>query len=119
MDSRIDTILSVENIELRAKHGWYKEERSIGGMYIINVYMQSTADERQSFDALSSTINYELIQEKVISEMKNEHKLIEHCCKAIFDEMKLLSKDAIWTVELIKKDPPLKYVGQTKYRIQG
>ena len=119
MNGRIDTVLSVENIKVKAKHGWYEEERQMGGVYIINVHFASTSDVKQEYNHLSATINYELIHAKVISIMKQEHKLIEHCCKAIFDEMKLLSKNGVWTIELIKQDPPLKFIGQTKYKISG
>lgn len=119
MDGRIDTLLSVENIKLKAAHGWYKQERAIGGMYIINVHLNSSASVTQEFEELSSTINYEVIHEKVIMAMKQEHRLIEHCCKAIFDEMKSILPQGNWEVEVIKEQPPIKHLGRTRYTIKG
>lgn len=119
MEGRIETILSVENIRVRARHGWYKQERAIGGVYIINVHLSSSASIVQEFEELSSTINYEIIYDKVLQVMRSEHKLIEHCCKAIFDEMKSILPDGKWEVELIKESPPIKHLGRTKYKIKG
>lgn len=119
MSNRIDTILSVENIEVKAQHGWYAQERVLGGVYIINVHFEHNIDISEAFNEISSTINYEIIHDKVISVMKEEHTLIEQCCKAIFDKLKALSKSGVWTVELIKKSPPMKNVGRTKYQIKG
>lgn len=119
MEGRIDTLLSVENIRLKARHGWYKQERAIGGVYIINVHLSSSASIIQEFEELSSTVNYEIIHEKVTMVMKTEHKLIEHCCKAIFDEMKRIVPEGLWEVEIIKEAPPIKHLGRTKYVIKG
>ncbi|MFY0643074.1 MAG: dihydroneopterin aldolase [Bacteroidia bacterium] len=118
-NDQLKTVLSVDNIRLKAKHGWYREERLIGGYYCINIRMESRAAKSESFDQLDSTVNYELIYNSVISVMKNEHKLIEHCCKAIFDQLKSLAANNIWTVELIKENPPIKYIGATRFKIEG
>ena len=118
-NDQLKTILSVDNIRLRAKHGWYQEERMIGGYYSINVSMESFTHKAEEFNQLDSTVNYELIYNSVISVMKNEHKLIEHCCKAIFDRLKRLAAENRWTVELIKENPPIKFIGATRFKIIG
>lgn len=119
MTKGLQTVLSVENIRLKAKHGWYAEERSMGGMYIINVHFAHQSPPFEGFDDLDSTINYEIIYDKVLMVMDQEHKLIEHCAKAIFDELKHLSDHGQWTVELIKENPPIRHVGATKFKIVG
>lgn len=119
MNTQIDTLLTVDKIRLKAHHGWYVEERKLGGWYTVSVKLSGKASDSESFDHLASTVNYERIYESVVKVMKQEHLLIEHCCKAIFDELKPLSPDREWTVELVKENPPIKHVGATKFEIKG
>ena len=117
MNSERRTLLSVENIRLKAYHGWYEEERRLGAYYNISVHMQDQVDRAESFDGLSSTVNYELIYHKVVDEMNKEHKLIEHCAKAIFDQVKALAPEKHWKVVLVKELPPMPHVGSTRFEI--
>ena len=119
MEKALESRLSVENIRLRAKHGWYEEERILGGWYRIDVHFQRKVGEEQSFDDLSSTVNYELIQERVRAVMAQEHSLIEHACKAVFDSLRQLSGDGRWSVELTKEHPPIAHMGETKFKVSG
>ena len=119
MNPQIDTLLTVDNIRLKAHHGWYEEERILGGMYCISVQVEGKAVLSEHFDQLTSTVNYERIYDKVVAVMRHEHRLIEHCCKAIFDELKIVSPEHVWTVELTKENPPIKHLGATKFRIKG
>ena len=119
MGRKLDTRLSVENIRLRAKHGWYDEERVLGGWYRIDVYFDAQHAEDQAYEDLSATVNYEYIQERVREVMAQEHKLIEHSCKAVFDALKDLNPSGVWTVELTKEHPPVNHLGQSKFRITG
>mgnify|MGYP000271225673 CR=1 FL=1 len=119
MNTELRTLLSVENIRLKANHGWYSEERSLGSYYKLSVHMRSTVSSDEDFDGLSSTVNYELIYHKVLDVMKQQHKLIEHCAKAIFDKVKELAPENDWRVELEKENPPMKHVGATRFVISG
>ena len=115
----LDAVLSVENIRVKANHGWYKEERKIGGMYSVSVRMYHKVSPNEEFTTLESSLNYEIIYHEVLAIMKNEFHLIEESCKAIFDKMKSLDEASIWEIEMIKEEPPLKYTGQTKFVLKG
>lgn len=119
MDGRIETVLSVDEIRVKAHHGWYESERKIGGMYriAVKIYDQNTTDE--NFSNIDDTVNYELIYDAVISLMKQEFKLIEECCKALWDALKPLKPDAIWEVNLVKEDVPIKFIGSTSFTIKA
>lgn len=119
MSNRLETVLSVDNIRVKAYHGWYAAERVLGGMYNISVQVISSAAADEEFHDLESSVNYEYIQERVVAIMKQEFKLIEECCKAIFDDLKALKPNAVWRVNLVKENPPIKYVGATQFEIKG
>jgi dihydroneopterin aldolase len=119
MSNRLETVLSVDNIRVKAFHGWYESERKLGGMYSISVKVYNQAPNNEDFHDLETSVNYEDIQERVVAIMKEEFKLIEESCKAIFDHLKELKPNATWKVSLVKENPPIKYVGATKFEIKG
>lgn len=119
MDHSLETVLSVDNIRVKAYHGYYAAERKIGGMYSITVQLYRSIDRGQLLVDLDSTVNYEVIYNEVLTIMKQRFDLIETSCKAIFDRMKELSADDIWKVTVVKENPPLKYVGATRFEIKG
>jgi len=118
MDS-LNAELSIDNIKVKAFHGWYDAERKVGGMYSVSVRIYDSVDIDQNFADLDSSVNYEKIYDKVIEIMGLEFKLIEECCKTLFDNLKLLKPNAIWEVLLVKENPPLKYVGATSFKLKG
>ena len=119
MSSSLETILSIDKIRVKAHHGWYESERKIGGLYSISVQVFSTIASSQSFDEMDISINYEQIHETVVSVMNDEFKLIEQCCKVLFDRLKQLKPTEIWQVHLIKEDVPIKHVWSTSFCIKG
>lgn len=119
MDKGLETILRVENIRLKAQHGWYEEERIMGGMYSVSVTLYDHVSGNETFTDLDESINYERIYNNVVSIMAKEFHLIESSCKAIHDAMKLLKKDAIWEVQIIKENPPIKFVESTQFTLKG
>ncbi len=119
MNGRIETVLSVDTIRVKANHGWYESERKIGGMYQISVKIYDSAEASENFNDIDDTINYEHIYDAVISTMKKEYKLIEECCKALWDVLKPMKPEAVWEVNLIKEDVPIKYLKNTSFRIKA
>jgi dihydroneopterin aldolase len=119
MVAELDAVLSVENIRVKAQHGWYQEERKLGGMYSVSVKMFHRVKTSEQFHNLDSSINYELIYSKVLEVMEREFHLIEECCKYMHEALKKLDQESIWEVELVKEQPPLKFVGLTKFALKG
>jgi dihydroneopterin aldolase len=118
MDS-LEAELSIDNIKVKAYHGWYDAERKVGGMYSVSVRVFGAVSIDQNFNDLDSSVNYEKIYENVIEIMAQEFKLIEECCKALFDKLKQLKPNAVWEVLLVKENPPIKYVGATSFKLKG
>ena len=119
MSNSLETVLSIDKVRVKAHHGWYTSERKIGGMYSISVNIYSTASITETFSDIEDTINYEDIHTIIISTMKEEYKLIETCCKVLWDRLKSLSTEDTWEVILLKEDVPIKHVGSTQYTIKG
>jgi dihydroneopterin aldolase len=88
-------------------------------MYSIDVRIFSHIPTTETMSDMDSSINYEQIHNEVIRIMNQEFKLIEECCKALWDNLKLLKPADIWEVQLVKEDVPIKHVGSTKYIIKG
>lgn len=119
MSQRIQTVLSINSIRLKAHHGYYAAERKIGGMYSISVKVHMSADASEDFLEISDTVNYEVVYEVVCATMAEEFELIETTCKALWNRLKLLKADAEWEVCLLKEDVPIKHVGSTSFTIKA
>ena len=119
MSRSLETTLSINNIRVKAFHGWYAAERKLGGMYNISVNVFSNVELNENFDDLDNSVNYENVYSNVVEIMKSEFKLIEASCKAIHESLKTLKPNSIWEVTIVKENPPLKFVGSTSYTIKG
>jgi dihydroneopterin aldolase len=119
MAHSLETILSIDDIRVKAFHGWYEAERKIGGMYCISAKAYNTVESNCTFSDMDDSINYEGIHSMVIGVMQEEFKLIEHCCKTLFDGLKAINSSVIWEVSLVKEDVPIKHVGRTSFTIKG
>lgn len=119
MQESLETILSISKVRVKANHGWYPSERKIGGMYSISVRIFSKRENTEQFDDIDDTINYEDIYNIITAVMKREYKLIETCCKSLWDELKPLSREDVWEVTLEKEDVPIKHVGSTSFVVKG
>ena len=64
-------------MHFKAHHGYYLEERKIGGQYIIDIEMEYDIQKAAEKDNLDDTINYETIYQLCKTEMSISRKLIE------------------------------------------
>lgn len=119
MSDTVESILTIENVRLKANHGWYESERKIGGMYTLNVRLFKILDSHHVFSHLDHTINYEIVHRILLETMEEEHHLIESACKTIWDKLKSIYPNEIWEVTIQKEQVPLKYVGSTSYQMKG
>jgi len=108
MEHSLQTILSIENVRVKAHHGWYPAERKIGGMYSISVFIYKHTDAAESYNEITDTINYESIHAIILEEMKVEYTLIEHCATSLLDNLKVLHEASIWEVTLVIEDVPIR-----------
>jgi dihydroneopterin aldolase len=119
MNNTIESILSIDNVRVKANHGWYKSERKLGGMYVISVHIYKILEANHDFDHLDQSINYEMVHQVILETMEEEHMLIESACKAIWDKLKVKYSNEIWEVNIRKEDVPLKFVESTSFKIKG
>ena len=64
-------------MHFKAHHGYYMEERKIGGQYIIDIELEYDIRMAAENDNLDDTVNYEKIYQLCKSEMTISRKLIE------------------------------------------
>ena len=100
--------IGLEGMEFYAFHGVYPEERKIGGVYIVDVWVYTDTSKAQLEDVLSGTVNYEQLYVIVRNHMQEPVQLIEHLARKIIDDTRLLlqPEDKI-RIKIKKQHPPL------------
>lgn len=101
------TEIALEGMHFYAYHGYYSEERELGGEYIIHARI--TIDDFDSFDdTLKETVNYEQIYSACQDHMLQKYKLIETLGLHIASDIKALSTE-IHSVKVTveKLNPPI------------
>ncbi|MFT4522240.1 MAG: dihydroneopterin aldolase [Bacteroidia bacterium] len=107
-------ILRVNNLLLWAHHGWYEEERLLGGKYQIDVELE--LHPLDAFPDLSDVVNYEEVCKLCRNVMQQLHLLIEHSSNAI-----VLAIETRWPnirkiqVTVTKHSLPINNVSSTSY----
>ncbi|EJF52294.1 dihydroneopterin aldolase [Saprospira grandis DSM 2844] len=100
--------IGIEGMEFYAYHGFYEEERKMGGRYRLDVYVETATGKVGKTDELGDTVNYETIYRAAKVEMAKPSKMIEHLAQRIMDRLRsILSKAADIELRLSKLDPPL------------
>jgi len=110
----IKKIIALEDIELLAPVGFYKEERILKNTFLVNVSVTCNFEEGEDSDDIKNTVNYENLFEIVEKEMNIECRLIENAVSRIIS--RILKMDAVFEaiqIDIRKKNPPLK--GKVKY----
>src|ERR1019366_2724470 len=101
-------IIKIEGMRFRSRHGCMEEEAKIGGMYIVDVLLDTDFREAAESDKLSSTIDYCEVYEIVKGEMDIRSKLIEHVAQRIVNKLKTTFTQVHYTeVSVTKLSPPI------------
>lgn len=101
-------LIAIEGMKFYAYHGYYPEERKIGGWYTVDVYVETNVDKTAQDDNLEGTINYETIFRIVRMEMQTESQLIESVAHRILNRMKgLFGTMELARVRISKLHPPV------------
>jgi len=97
----------LENIEIYAHHGVFKQETLVGNNFEINVRIKADISSAVRTDNLNDTLNYAEIYEIIKKEMDIPSRLLEHVGGRIIKSLKTYSP-IIEEVELkiSKKNPP-------------
>lgn len=108
MSNTLQTV-GLEGVSCLAYHGLYPAEQKLGSTFITNIYISYKPTWNQDNDNIDNTINYELLQQIVIEEMKNTQKLIESVANNILQKtlLKIPKNSTRITIEIRKMSPPL------------
>lgn len=70
-------IIAIEAIQLTAHHGVYEAEKISGNTFVVDVYMDADVDRAASTDALEDTLDYQVVYNMVLEEMRIRANLLE------------------------------------------
>ena len=102
-----DTI-SLEGMEFFAHHGCFAEERKVGRHFTVDVHLTTNLSRAAASDALTDTLDYQLVYSVVKAEMEQPSHLLEHVAGRIADALtQKIKQVAQITVKVAKLHPPL------------
>lgn len=75
--------ISIEGLQFYAYHGYYEQEKRIGGNYEVAIHIDTSYTQGAFSDQLSETINYETLIDIADQVMQQPVRLIEHVAQKI------------------------------------
>ena len=104
----MNATVKVENLKIYAFHGCMKEEKVIGGDYVVNICATCSVGKKAFEDEICGTVDYVDLARIAKREMSIRSKLLEavvnriiSCC---FDEISVLDQIS---VTVSKLSPPI------------
>ena len=111
-------VLKVIDFRIWANHGWYEEERILGGEYRIDVTIELNVDS--TITEISQTANYELVIIEIRRIMEGTFKLIETTTSALYEAIESrFTNIASLKVELTKMNVPIKDLSATSFSLSS
>ncbi len=100
--------ITIKGMTFHAFHGYYEEERTRGGTYIVDVKVRLKQKDSRITDSLEETVNYEDVYRITASVMKEPVNLIEHLASRLLEALRSeLNQAGKITVRVRKVRPPL------------
>ncbi|MEO1382575.1 MAG: dihydroneopterin aldolase [Bacteroidota bacterium] len=78
MEAKKLSVIALEGIEVHAYHGVYKNERTHGNPYVVDVYLQADIRAAAQSDDLEDTVDYFGVYKLVLQVMDQPVQLLEH-----------------------------------------
>ena len=98
----------LENIRTYSHHGCMKEETLIGSEYRVDLWVNANLTVASSSDDLKDTLDYVVLHQIVVKEMKIPSRLLEHVAQRIIERIKSTVKDLDHIrVRVSKINPPI------------
>lgn len=99
----------LERIKVYAHHGVLEEETLTGTYYRIDLEIDVDLSQAAKSDELSDTVNYALVNELILEEMKIPSKLLEHVAGRILNRIhETFPTIEALKIKLLKTAPPMK-----------
>ncbi len=98
--------VALREVKCYAYHGYYPEEQLTGIYFSVDVTVTFKSDD--DTENLQRTVNYEILNNIILEEMKHARKMLETVVKSILDKV-LSSYPFLLSIEVgIKKlNPPM------------
>ncbi|MCQ2342122.1 MAG: dihydroneopterin aldolase [Paludibacteraceae bacterium] len=100
-------IIRLEDIQFKAYHGVYPEEREQGNIFLVNVSLTLPDNRALETDRLEDTVDYQRVYQVVKHEMEQPSQLLEHVAGRIRQQLTVLCPTAEVHIQIKKKNPPL------------
>ena len=101
-------LISIENMEFYAFHGYYQEEQVVGSKFLVSLTIEADLDLAARSDSLKDTINYFSVYRLVKEQMEKKSKLLENTAKRIIDSIyNHFNNIQKVTVKVSKMNPPM------------
>lgn len=78
--------VALRDVKCHAFHGFYPEEHLIGCVFMVDVAVTFTPNE--DTENLDKTVNYEMLNQIILREMKHTQKLLETVVKNILEKVR-------------------------------
>jgi dihydroneopterin aldolase len=96
--------VALEDVKCFAYHGYYPEEQLTGSHFLVRISVEFI--HRGDTEELQQTVNYEVLNEILLKEMKQTQKLLETVVRNIIDQVAFRFPFIISAVVGIKKLSP-------------
>jgi len=99
----------IQDMEFRAYHGCFKEEKVVGNDFIVNLTLETDIEKPCETDSISDTINYQTVYLLVKEQMETSSDLLEHVCERVLNAIYHTFGDKILSawVKVDKMNPPM------------
>ncbi len=103
-------VTALEKLEFFAFHGIYAEEKTIGGKFTLDIWIEQDVPDEIEFKKINEVLDYEKIYAIVKNEMNQPKDLIEEVAKNILDKIELQNADLVSIkIKITKHNPAGKF----------
>lgn len=111
-----DGIVAIEGAEFYGFHGHFPQERSLGGKFVVDVYLTTPVLLPSRSDSLQDTVDYVQIYAIIQATMTKPRKLLETLAAEIGDNiLKVFFQVKSVRVRVSKIQPPLQGICSRTY----
>lgn len=97
---------SLQNLVFHGFHGLHPEEALTGGLFQVDIHIETTRTDEENFNHIGTVLNYETIYALIKTEMSHRSDLIESVASRIISRVyQVLPEIRKVTVSITKPNP--------------
>ena len=93
-------LIELQDMEFYAYHGCFEAEKTVGGRFLVNLWLEYDATTPAQTDNIKDALNYQTAYEVVEEQMKTPSSLLENVCKRIMDALYEKFPDQLLSVQV-------------------